>query len=137
MPQLDFSVVLTGEFRDWLLHGFVLSLQLTAITWLLALPLGVCIALCRLSAIPALRLFGAAFVEGVRNVPLLMHFLFWYFAMPELLPAAGRDWLNAQGAETICAIIALTLYTSSYMAEDVRSGICSVSATQLEAARAL
>jgi polar amino acid transport system permease protein len=137
LPQLDFSVVLTGEFRDWLISGFLLSLRLTAITWVLALPLGTAVALCRLSSIPALRWLGAAFVEGIRNIPLLMHFLFWYFAMPELLPETARDWLNSHGAESICAVIALTLYTSSYMAEDVRSGIRAVPATQLEAARAL
>ena len=137
MAQFDFSVVLSGEFRDWLVSGFLLSLRLTAITWLLALPLGTAIALCRLSSVAALRWFGAAFVEGIRNIPLLMHLLFWYFAMPELLPAAARDWLNTHGAESICAVLALTLYTSSYMAEDVRSGIRAVPATQLEAARAL
>ena len=137
MSQFDFSVVLTGEFREWLLGGFFLSLKLTGITWLLALPLGTAIALCRLSSVTALRWFGAAFVEGIRNVPLLMHLLFWYFAVPELLPAAARDWLNTHGAESICAVIALTLYTSAYMAEDVRSGIRAVPVTQLEAARAL
>jgi polar amino acid transport system permease protein len=135
--QFDFSVVLTGEFLDWLVHGFILSLELTAITWVLALPLGLCIALCRLSSVSALRWFGAAYVEGIRNIPLLMHFLFWYFAMPELLPLPARDWLNSHGAETICAVIALTLYTAAFMAEDVRSGIRAVPATQLEAARAL
>ena len=137
MPQFDFSVVLTGEFRDWLISGFVLSLQLTAIVWLLALPLGTAIALCRLSSIGALRWFGAAFVEGFRNIPLLMHFLFWYFAMPELLPETGREWLNTHGAESICAVMALTFYTAAFMAEDVRSGIRAVPATQAEAARAL
>ena len=137
MSEFDFSVVLTGEFREWLLSGFFLSLKLTGITWLLALPLGTAIALCRLSSVSALRWFGAAFVEGIRNVPLLMHLLFWYFAVPELLPAAARDWLNTHGAESICAVIALTLYTAAYMAEDVRSGIRAVPVTQVEAARAL
>jgi polar amino acid transport system permease protein len=54
-----------------------------------------------------------------------------------LLPGAARDWLNTHGAESICAVIALTLYTAAYMAEDVRSGIRAVPVTQLEAARAL
>lgn len=137
MAQLDFSAVFSGEFRDWLISGFLLSLRLMAMTLALSLPLGAAIALCRLSSVAALRWFGAAFVEGIRNIPLLMHLLFWYFAMPELLPAVARDWLNTHGAETICAVIALTLYTSSYMAEDVRSGIRAVPTSQLEAARAL
>jgi polar amino acid transport system permease protein len=137
MAQLDFSVILTGEFRGWLVGGFILSLQLTIVTWLLSLPLAMTTALCRLSSVGALRWCGTAFVEGIRNIPLLAHLLFWYFAMPELLPEAARNWLYAHNAESICAVIALTLYTSAYMAEDVRSGIRAVPVTQLEAARAL
>jgi polar amino acid transport system permease protein len=137
MPQLDFSVVLTGEFRSWLLSGWWLSLRLLAASWLLAVPLATIVALCRLSSAAVLRAAGAAFVEGIRNVPLLVHLLFWYFAMPELLPESARDWLYEHDAESVCAVIALALYSASYMAEDIRSGIRSVPATQIEAARAL
>lgn len=137
MPQLDFSVVLTGEFRSWLLSGWWLSLRLLAAGWVLAVPLATFVALCRLSSVAALRVAGAAFVEGVRNVPLLVHLLFWYFAMPEMLPAATRNWLYQHDAESVCAVIALALYSASYMAEDIRSGIRAVPATQMEAARAL
>jgi polar amino acid transport system permease protein len=137
MPQFDFSVVTTGEYRDWLVTGFLLSLRLTAISWVLSLPIATAVALCRLAPVAALRWLGAVFVEGIRNIPLLVHLLFWYFAMPEVLPGAARDWLYEHDAESVCAIIALTLYTSSYMAEDIRSGIRAVPATQLEAARSL
>jgi len=137
MPPLDFSVVITGEYRDWLVSGFLLSLRLTAVSWVLSLPLATAVALCRLSPLVALRWLGAVFVEGIRNIPLLVHLLFWYFAMPEVLPRVARDWLYQHSAESVCAIIALTLYTSSYMAEDIRSGIRAVPATQLEAARSL
>lgn len=134
---LDFAVVLSGEFRAWLVGGFVLSIQLTLITLLFAVPLATVIALCRLSSAAPLRGFGFAMVEGVRNIPLLAHMLFWYFAAPELLPESARQWLYAHNAEAICAVIALTLYTSAYMSEDVRSGIRAVPVTQLEAGRAL
>jgi polar amino acid transport system permease protein len=134
---LDFAVVLSGEFRAWLIGGFLLSIQLTLITLLFAVPLATVIALCRLSSVPPLRWFGFAMVEGVRNIPLLAHMLFWYFAAPELLPESARQWLYAHNAEAICAVIALTLYTSAYMSEDVRSGIRAIPSTQLEAGRAL
>jgi len=137
MPQLDFSVVLTGEFRSWLLSGWWLSLRLLAASWVLAVPLATFVALCRLSSVTALRVAGATFVEGIRNVPLLVHLLFWYFAMPEMLPEATRNWLYEHDAESVCAVIALALYSASYMAEDIRSGIRAVPATQIEAARAL
>ena len=137
MAQFDFSVVMTGEFRHWLVSGFLLSLRLTIVTLLLSLPLATATALCRLSSVAALRVLGTGFVETVRNIPLLVHLLFWYFAMPELLPQPARNWLYDHDAESVCAVIALTLYTSSYMAEDIRSGIRAVPTTQLEAARAL
>ena len=65
-------------------------------------------------------------VEGIRNVPLLVHLLFWYFGAPELLPESRANWLYEHNAESVCAVIALTLYTAAYMAEDVRSGIRAV-----------
>lgn len=137
MTEFDLSVVLTGEFRQWLVSGFVLSVQLTALAWLIALPLATTTALCRLSAHGVLRAIGFVFVEGVRNIPLLAHLLFWYFAVPELLPEAARIWLYEQNAEVLCAVVALALYAAAYMAEDIRSGIRAVPVTQLEAARAL
>jgi polar amino acid transport system permease protein len=137
VAQFDFAVVTTGEFRDWLVSGFLLSLRLTAITWILSLPIATATALCRLSSITALRWLGAVFVESIRNVPLLVQLLLWYFAMPELLPDTARSWLYEHDAEAVCAVIALTLYTSSYMAEDIRSGIRAIPTTQLDAARAL
>ena len=137
MPHFDLAAVWTDEFRGWLLQGFLLSLELTAIVWLLALPLATFTALCRLSSSTPARWLGFALVEGIRNIPLLVHLLFWYFAVPELLPEIVRGWLYEHNAEFICAAAALTFYTSAFMAEDIRSGIRAVPVTQLEAARAL
>lgn len=137
LPPLDLTVILTGEFRTWLFNGFVLSLQLTLVTLLLALPLATVIALFRLSSVAPLRWLGFFMVEGIRSVPLLVHMLFWYFAAPELLPESVRQWLYGHNAEAICAVVALTLYTSAYMAEDIRSGVRAVPITQMEAGRAL
>ncbi|MET0312362.1 MAG: amino acid ABC transporter permease [Burkholderiaceae bacterium] len=132
-PELAF----TGQYLDWMLAGLRLSLQLAGITLVLALPLGVTIALLRLSPSRALRAFAWTWVEAIRNVPLLAHLLFWYFGAPELLPDAAKEWLYKGNVEAASAVIALTLYTSAYMAEDVRSGIRAVPGQQLHAAMAL
>lgn len=137
MADFDFGVVLTGEFRDWLIAGFGLSIRLTLLTLVLAFPLGTLVALLRLAPLAPLRWLGFFMVEAVRSVPLLVHLLFWYFGAPALLPDVAREWLYEHNAETICAVIALTLYTAAYMAEDIRSGIRAVPVTQTEAARAL
>ena len=137
MSSIDLSIVLSGEFGGWLLHGLLLSIELTLVTLVLAFPLSTVVALLRLSPFAPLRALGFAFVEGIRNVPLLVHLMFWYFGAPQLLPESARNWLYEHNAEAVCAVIALTLYTAAFMAEDVRSGIRSIPATQLEAARAL
>ncbi len=137
MSSFDLSIVLSGEFGVWLWQGFLLSIQLTLITLVLAFPLSAAVALFRLSPYRAFRAAGFAFVEGIRNVPLLVHLLFWYFGAPQLLPESARDWLYEHNAEAVCAVVALTLYTAAFMAEDVRSGIRAIPSAQLEAARAM
>lgn len=126
-----------GQYHDWLVRGLVLSLQILAITWVLALPLGAAIALLRISPSRTLRTIGSVYVESIRNVPLLAHLLFWYFGAPELLPEPVKLWLYAGNIEVIAAVVGLTFYSAAYMAEDIRSGIQSIPKVQFEAGRAL
>jgi polar amino acid transport system permease protein len=133
----DSNLLRSGQYHDWLVQGFILSLQLLAVSFVIALPLGVAIALMRTSSSRPLRALGAAIVEGIRNVPLLAHLLFWYFAFPELLPEPVKLALYDSNPEFICAVIALSLYAGVHMAEDIRSGIRAVPAAQMEAARSL
>jgi polar amino acid transport system permease protein len=137
MPAFDFSLLLQGQYHDMLLAGLALSLQLAAITLVLALPLALLVALMRLSPVAFLRWLGFAFVESIRNIPLLAHMLFWYFGAPELLPEAVKTKLYAGNIEAVSAVIALTFYTAAFMAEDIRSGIRAIPLVQFEAGRAL
>jgi polar amino acid transport system permease protein len=137
MAHFDLSLLLTGQYRDWLLEGLRLSLMLTAVALVFALPLAVVVALLRLSPLRALRVLGQAYVDVIRNVPLLVQMLFWYFGAPELLPEAWREWLNEGNFEALSASVALTFYTAAFMSEDIRSGIRAIPGVQLEAARAL
>jgi len=117
--------------------GLKMSLWYLFYAFWIALPLGLVIALCRLSPFKALNWIGATFVEVVRSIPLLAHMLFWYFGVPELLPDSLKQSLYNGPVESICAVIALGVYTAAYMAEDIRSGIRAVPTVQTEAARAL
>ena len=137
MQFFDPTILQSGQYHDWLLQGLVLSLQLTVVSFAFALPFGALVAVMRTSSFAPLRALGATLVETIRNVPLLAHLLFWYFAFPELLPDAARELLYANNPEAVCAVVALTLYSGVHMAEDIRSGIRAVPATQLEAARSL
>ncbi len=98
--SVDLSIVLSGEFGQWLLRGFLLSIELTLVTLVLAFPLATFVALLRLSPWKPLRGLGFAYVEGIRNVPLLAHLMFWYFGATQLLPEGTRDWLYEHDAET-------------------------------------
>jgi len=137
LALFDPTILQSGQYHDWLLQGLTLSVQLTVISFAFALPFGALVAVMRTSTSKPLRAAGATLVESIRNVPLLAHLLFWYFAFPELLPESMREILYENNPEVICAVIALTLYSGVHMAEDIRSGIRAVPATQLEAARSL
>jgi polar amino acid transport system permease protein len=135
--HFDLALILSGQYHDWLVSGLLVSLKLAAATLVLALPLGTAVALLRLSPLAALRGAAWLYVEAIRNVPLLAHLLFWYFAAPELLPEPAKQWLYAHDVEFASALAGLVLYSSAYFAEDVRSGIRAVPGRQLDAAQAL
>ena len=138
MPQFDLALILHGQYRDWLVSGLVVSLELALVALVCALPLAMAIALLRLAPNAALRAIGGVYVEAIRNVPLLAHLLFWYFGIAAMLPERVNTALNESGhMEFLCAAIALTLYAAAYMAEDIRSGIRAVPVVQMEAGRAL
>jgi len=115
MPVLSFAPLLHGEYFAWLVAGLKLSLLLTGLTLLTALPLAIAVALLRLSPWKLLRVIGESYVEAVRCVPLLVHMLFWYFGVPELLPAGAKETIYAGNIEILSAWAALTLYTAAYM----------------------
>ncbi len=137
MQFFDPSILQSGQYHDWLVQGLILSLQLTVASFVIALPFGAVLAVMRTSGFALARAVASTIIEAIRNVPLLAHLLFWYFAFPELLPEGAREFLYAHNPEAVCAVIALSLYSGVHMAEDIRSGIRAVPPSQLEAARSL
>lgn len=137
MTTFDIQMLLTGQYHELLVAGLKMSLQYLLYAFVIALPLSLVVALCRLSPFKVLNWMGATYVEVVRSIPLLAHMLFWYFGVPELLPESLKEALYNGPVESICAVLALAVYTAAYMAEDIRSGIRAVPTVQTEAARAL
>jgi polar amino acid transport system permease protein len=137
MNSFDVSMLLSGQYHDWLVSGFARSIKLALITLVIALPLALLVAVLRLAPLAVLRAVGVVFVEAIRNVPLLAHMLFWYFGAPEVLPEPLKAWLYERDVEAASAVVALVLYTAAYMSEDIRSGIRSIPKEQMEASRAL
>ncbi len=137
MHSFVWSMLLDGKYHDWLISGFFLSIELLFITLVLVLPLAIIVAVLRMSPWIVFRAIGTGYVEVIRNIPLLVHMLFWYFGAPELLPESAKAWLYRGNVEIVSAIVALVLYTAAYMAEDIRSGIRGIAKEQMEAARSL
>jgi len=133
--NFDWSIVTSGKYFEWLVSGLKLTLELSAISIVLAFLLGLFIAVLRMSHIKPIRFLASAYLEFFRNTPLLVQIFFWYFGSYKILPTAVNDWLNTTNFEFAAAVVALTIYTSAFIAEDLRSGILSIPKEQMEASR--
>ncbi|MFT4220934.1 MAG: amino acid ABC transporter permease [Microbacterium sp.] len=96
----------------------------------IALVLGFVVGAMRVSPIPVARAVGAVYVNWIRNTPLTLVLFFFAFAVPLLVRVPRGSYL-------VLAIIGLGVYTATYVAETLRSGINTVPVGQAEAARAL
>lgn len=123
----EFFRVLTDNWSLFA-EGFQNTVKLFLISAVCSLVLGVLLGAMRVAPVPALRAFGATYVNVVRNTPLTLVFAFLVFAVPKL--DVNIDYFNS-------ACIALTVYTAAFVCEVVRSGINTVATGQAEAARAL
>lgn len=133
--QFDWSIILSGKYFEWLVAGLMVTLQLSTVGIILSFLLGLLVAVMRMSHISPIRWAALAFLEFTRNTPLLVQIFFWYFGSYKLLPASVNEWLNNTGFEFAAALMALTIYTSAFIAEDIRSGVLSIPKEQMEAAR--
>lgn len=120
---------------DAYVSGFLWILKLTGASAACALVLGVLLAAMRVSPVPVLRGFGAAWVNIFRNTPLTLVIFFCYFGLFVTLGLnLSQDldlnifWLG---------VIGLSTYTAAFVCEAVRSGINTVPTGQAEAARAI
>ncbi|MDF9827877.1 polar amino acid transport system permease protein [Ereboglobus sp. PH5-5] len=114
-----------------LLGGAWVTLKLFFITLLLSLPLGLALALMRISRFRALGAGVNGYIWLMRGTPLMLQMFFIYFALPNLpgLPIILPDFLTA--------VVAFTLNYAAYFAEIFRAGIQSIDKGQYEGAKVL
>ncbi len=115
--------------REW--GGFMLTFVLTT-GIVVSFPLGVALALGRRGNLPIIKYFSVSLIELVRGAPLIT-WLFIASLMVPLLLNVGPDAISPLAK----AYVAITLFSTAYMAENVRGGLQSVPKGQAEAARAL
>ena len=112
--------------------GLLLSLLLAFFGITLSFPLGVALALGRQSKLPAIRVMSVVYIEFIRGVPLIS-LLFMGQVMLQLFLPDGFPLVD----RGLRALVAITLFSAAYTAENVRGGLQSIPRGQYEAAQGL
>ncbi len=113
----------------FLLEGLWMTFQISLITIFFGSLLGIVVGMLRTLDYALITYPLGAYIHTLRGTPFLIHLYFVYF----MLPATGILWLQFEAFAA--AVIALSLYTSTYVAEIVRGAIQAVPHGQSEAAR--
>ena len=124
---MDYALSLIGP----LAQGATVTLKLFVITLLLAVPLGLVLALARVSHLKPLSALVNGYIWLMRGTPLMLQMLFIYFALP-FVPVIG-----VRLPDFPAAVVAFALNYAAYFAEIFRAGILSVDRGQYEAAKVL
>lgn len=105
-----------------------MTVVLSALSLIFSVAIGLFCALCYGSGISFFHYLAKIYVELIRGTPLLVQILFFYYVVA-----------NAVGMENryVSGVLTLSIFSGAYIAEMIRAGIESISATQLQAARAI
>lgn len=125
----NWTLLLIGQYPHGPLGGIVLTILLSLSALVIAFPLGILVALARISPFRFLRAPATGLVYMVRGIPLLMVIFWVYFLVPVLTgyPVTGF----------VTMLCALVIYDSAYLGEIIRAGIEGLPKGQAEASRAL
>ncbi len=142
--EKDTTVEQVASFGDirldavlWLLlQGAWVTVQVTALGFLLAIVLGLGVALMRLYGPGPVAWLGTVYVEFFRGIPVLLLLVFLYYGLPEIGMANGLGDLLKFPAFWV-AVVGFGLNYTAYEAEIYRAGITSIPQGQWEAAQSL
>jgi glutamate/aspartate transport system permease protein len=124
--EVRWSVLWDQPYRDWILEGLYLTIEISLIAWLFGLAIGILVGMLSESPRGPLAGLSACYVEVFRNIPLLVQLFFAYFVLPLLLPLPWRRYLYEIGWEWGSAVLTLSVYTSAKVTGHVRSGLNAV-----------
>src|SRR4051812_33652932 len=133
-PRFEWGIVGHYFLSSDVLHGLLVTLELTVISMAIGIALGVVLAVMRLSPNPLVSGFSWLYVWFFRGTPVLVQLLFWNF-ISALYPKIsigipfGPEFFSLDANRLItpfaAAILGLGLNEGAYMAEIVRAGILS------------
>ncbi len=122
------TVTVPGGF---FIGGFSITLFIAFIALVISFPLGIALALARTSTMPIFRQLATGFIEVVRGIPLITVLIFFSIMVPLFLPRGMHL------GEVAAVAIGYVLFSSAYLAENVRGGLQSITRGQHEAAEAV
>ena len=127
MVEWNFQAVLANS--DLLLLGLLNTLKVTGLALVFGVPLGLALALLRLSTVRPLSGTAAFVIEFFRTTPPLVQLFWFFFALPILVDVRMTPF--------IAAIVTFSIQSSAFFAEIFRGGILSIDRGQWEGARAI
>ena len=113
------------------LSGLILTVLIAVVSIVLCFPFGILFALGRQSKLPVIKVLSVAYIEIIRGIPLIGTLFMAQVMLPLVLPPDIRP------DRVVRAIAGLTIYSSAYLAENIRGGLQSIPRGQIEAAKAL
>lgn len=123
----DFTPVL--QHLDMLLVGLVNTIKIALISIVIGVAVGLVLAFMRLSPRWLIRYPATAFIEFYRNTPPIVHFFWFFYALPVLMDISLDPF--------VAAVLALSTQSGAFYAEVFRGGIISIETGQWEGSKAL
>ncbi len=126
--------------KDLFIDGLVLGLKMALLGLLIGTIIGLLLAFARQYGPRPVRWFVTAYVELLRNIPLLLIVSLLYFGLPQVFPrrSTGQQWvLKVLPDAERTFIVALAIYAAAYLTEIFSAGIVSVGQRYLEAGTSL
>lgn len=123
------------EVSPMLLDGTKMTVELTIVSLLIALVLGMLSCLCSISKVKPLNWLSKFYLWLIRGTPLLVQAFFVYFAIPQFIQSLGAT--DFRLTAFTAGVITICLNAGAYMSEIFRAGIQAVDKGQMEAARSL
>lgn len=117
-----------ADYKSVFLKGWLTTIVISLICLILSTIIGILCALAKRSSIVVLRYVAIAYVELIRGTPLLVQILFFFYVVAHGIGLQNRF---------VAGILTLSFFTGAYLAEIFRSGIESISESQLESAKSI
>ena len=130
---MNFSFL--SDYSQFFIDGTKITIGISLCTLVLGFLVGVIVCMARISRNKVFSILGSIYIEFLRGTPLLVQIYIIYFGFPTI--GIKFPDLGPIPSEYISAIVALSINSSAYISEILRSGIQSIDKGQMEASRSL